>query len=56
MDIGTLLGVLAIGTLGAFAVMGFASAKKTEARLDDDTAPKSTLAADKRENGKPADI
>ena len=43
----TLLGVLVIALLGKFQV---------ERRKDDSDAPKSTLAADKRSDGTPADV
>lgn len=41
----TLIGVLALGTLGAVAVFGFLSASKTADRLHSEKR-KSTLAAD----------
>ncbi len=54
MDASTLLPVLAFGTLLAVAVWGLVSQKKTEERRKNG-ATKSTLAADKRSDGKPAD-
>ena len=45
MDMTTLIGVLAFGTLGAVAVFAYLSAVKTADRLHSNTR-KSTLAAD----------
>ena len=45
MDTYTLIGVLAFGTMGAFAVFGYMSAGKTSDRLHSNKR-KSTLAAD----------
>ena len=45
MDTYTLIGVLAFGTMGAFAVFGYMSAVKTSDRLHSNKR-KSTLAAD----------
>ncbi len=45
MDTTVIIGVLAFGTLGAFAVFAYLSAVKTTNRLHSNT-PKSTLAAD----------
>lgn len=44
MDTGTLLVVLALGTLLAVLVFALVSKRKTEQRLHDEDAPRSTLA------------
>lgn len=56
MDNGSIVILLALFTLLAFIVIGFISRRKTEQRMADDTAVKSTLAADKASDGKPADV
>ena len=56
MDWTSLVGLLAFLTLGIVAVLAFVSKQRVEARKDDPTAPKSTLAADKDSHGKPADV
>jgi hypothetical protein len=45
MDTSTLIGVLALTTVGAFAIFGYLSSVKTSERLHSNTR-KSTLAAD----------
>ena len=56
MDATYLIVILALVTLGA--VIGFAlrSKAKVEKRMDDSSAPKSTLAADTSSTGRPADV
>jgi len=52
-------GIIVTLALLTFAcVIGFAlfSKSKVEDRMEDDSAPKSTLAADKRSDGTPADV
>lgn len=56
MESGIIVGLLAFFTLVSVAVLAFASKRKTDARLDDPTSTKSTLAADKSSTGKPADV
>lgn len=56
MDSGDIVVFLALFTLLAVAIFALWSKRKTEARLDDPTTPKSTLAADKNDHGKPADV
>ena len=56
MEGGFLVILLALFTLLAFVVMAIISKRKTESRIEDDTATKSTLAADKSSTGKPADV
>ena len=56
METGFIVILLALFTLLAFVVMAIISKRKTEQRMDDPTATKSTLAADKSSHGKPADV
>jgi len=56
MDSGFIVILLALFTLLAVVVMAIVSKRKTEQRMDDPTAEKSTLAADKSSTGKPADV
>jgi hypothetical protein len=56
MDFTYLVVILALGTLLAVTVFARWSKEKTEARMADPNAPKSTLAADKSSRGKPADV
>jgi hypothetical protein len=56
MDTGDIVVFLALFTLLAVAVFALWSKRKTEERMDDPTIPKSTLAADKDNHGKPADV
>lgn len=56
MDNGLIVIVLALFTLLAFVVVAMVSKRKTEKRMDDKNAEKSTLAADKSSDGKPADV
>lgn len=56
MDITYLAVILALGTMLAFIVFALASKAKTEERLEDPDAPKSTLASDKSSKGKPVDV
>lgn len=56
MDWTSLVGMLAFFTLAAFALFAFVSKQKVENRMNDDTARKSTLAADKSAHGTPADV
>lgn len=46
MDIGYLIGILALGTIGAVLVFSIWSKWRTEQKLDDDNAEKSRLAKD----------
>lgn len=56
MESGFLAILLALFTLLAFVVMAIVSKRKTERRMEDDSATKSPLAADKASGGKPADV
>ena len=56
MDWTSLVGLLAIFTLAAFAIFAFVSKQKVEDRIDDPDATKSTLAKDKNPHGAPADV
>ena len=56
MDWTSLVGMLAFFTLAAFALFAFVSKQKVENRMENDNAPKSTLASDKSAHGKPADV
>lgn len=56
MDWTSLIGALAFFTLAIGAVLAFVSKQKVEQRMDDPTAKKSTLAADKSAHGTPADV
>jgi len=56
MESGFIVIMLALFTLLAFIVMAIISKRQTEARMDDPSATKSTLAADKSSTGKPADV
>lgn len=56
MDTGFIVILLALFTLLAFVIMAIVSKQKTEQRMEDDSAEKSTLAADKSSHGKPADV
>ncbi len=56
MENGFIVIMLALFTLLAFIVMAIVSKRKTEQRMDDPSAPKSTLAKDKSSTGKPADV
>lgn len=56
MEPGFIVLLLAMFTLLAFVVLAIISKRKTEARMEDDTARKSTLAKDKSSHGKPADV
>ena len=55
MDSGDIVVFLALFTLLAVAIFALWSKRKTEDRLENPSAPKSTLAADKSDHGKPAD-
>ncbi len=55
MDATYIIVVLALVTMLGFIVFAMVSKKKTEERLHDSNAPKSTLAKDKASEGKPAD-
>lgn len=48
--------VLSFGTLLAVAAFAYISRQKTLQRMEDDDAPKSTLASDADSHGKPADV
>jgi len=56
MESGFIVIILALFTLLAFIVMAIVSKRQTETRMDDPSATKSTLAADKSSTGKPADV
>lgn len=56
MDWTTLVGALALITLALWIGIAFVSKRKVEARMEDDNAPKSTLAQDKSSTGTPADV
>lgn len=55
MTISFFLPVLAMMTLLSVTVFAYISGQKTRERLADKNAPKSTLAADARSDGKPID-
>ena len=55
MDWTSLVGILAFFTLAAFATFAFVSKQKVERRMEDDSAPQSTLAKDTDPHGTPAD-
>ena len=56
MDGGFIVILLALFTLLVFVIMAMVSKAKTEDRMDDPNAEKSTLAEDKSSHGKPADV
>jgi len=56
MDTGSLVAFLALFTLLAVCVFALWSKRKTEDKIDDPDATKSTLAADKASDGKPAGV
>lgn len=56
MEGGFIVIALALVTLLAFVVFAQISRRQVRDRMDDHTAPKSTLAADKSSTGKPADV
>ena len=56
MENGFIVILLALFTLLAFVVVAIISKIKTEQRMANDIAEKSTLAADKSSTGKPADV
>jgi hypothetical protein len=56
MEITNLVVILALGTMLALIVFALVSKHKADARRQDPDAPKSTLAADKRSDGKPVDV
>ena len=56
MDIAFIVPVLALLTLLGGCVFALVNKQAIEARRDDPSAPKSTLAADKSAHGKPADV
>ena len=55
MDTGFIVILLALFTLLVFVILAIVSKYKTEQRMKNDNAIKSTLAADKASDGKPAD-
>lgn len=56
MEDGFLVLLLAMFTLLAFVIFAIVGKRKTEHRMKDNSAPKSTLAADKSSTGTPADV
>ena len=56
MEITSLVVILSLVTMLARIVFALVSKAKTEQRLHDPNAEKSTLAADKVSTGKPADV
>lgn len=56
MDWTTLVGALAVVTMLAFVIAAYVSKKKTQERMDDPSAPKSTLARDQDSHAPPADV
>lgn len=56
MDFTYLIVILALGTMLAVLVLALVGKAKIETRMKDGTATKSTLAADKKSDGKPADV
>ncbi|MDF1726362.1 MAG: hypothetical protein P1U53_01315 [Sulfitobacter sp.] len=55
MDWTSLVGLLFLVTLAAGVAIAFFSKRRTEDRIHDPSADKSTLAEDKDSHGKPAD-
>lgn len=51
MDSSTLIAVLSFGTLGSVIAFALISKRRTDARRNDPTAPKSTLAKDGPDGG-----
>lgn len=56
MDFTYLIVILALGTMLSVLVLALVGKAKIETRMKDPNAPKSTLAADKKSDGKPADV
>ncbi|MEW9919035.1 hypothetical protein AB2B41_05445 [Marimonas sp. MJW-29] len=56
MDWTSLVGAMFFVTLLLAVIFGLVIKRKTENRLHDQNAEKSTLAADKSAHGKPADV
>lgn len=56
MDWTTLTAALVFVTLLGFIGFAYVSKRKTQERMADDDAPKSTLAADQDSRAKPADV
>lgn len=56
MDFTYLIVILALITMLAVIVFALVSKEKVEQRMDDPDSTKSTLASDKRADGKPADV
>lgn len=56
MDFTYLIVILALLTMLAVLVFALVSKAKVENRIEDDDTPKSTLAADKKSDGKPVDV
>jgi hypothetical protein len=56
MEITSLIVVLSLVTMLALIIFALASKVKTERRLNDPNAEKSTLASDKSSTGKPIDV
>lgn len=56
MDWTSLIGALALVTLLTWIGIAYLAKRKTEDRMDNPDAPKSTLAKDKNSHAKPADV
>ena len=56
MTVSFFLPILALVTLLAVTIFAYVSGQKTRERLEAPEAPKSTLAADARSDGKPVDV
>lgn len=56
MDSSILIGAMAFTTILGVAAFAYYSKRKVDERMEDDTAPKSTLAKDKDSHGTPADV
>jgi len=56
MDFEFFIPLMALVTMLIFLVFALVNMFKTQQRLDDPNATKSTLARDKRSDGKPADV
>ena len=56
MDMAVIVPLLAMLTLLGACVFALVNKAAIEARLDDPSSPKSTLAADKSSHGTPADV
>ncbi len=56
MDFEFFIPLMALSTMLIFLVFALINMYKTQQRLDDPNAPRSTLSPDKRSDGTPADV